>query len=1112
MILKEKILSIALLGCVCCTTLSAQGIKNIVPLQGQNSPKSEKVNPVKLSSYVNPFIGTGGHGHTFPGAVAPFGMVQLSPDTRNDASWDGCGGYYRNDSFILGFSHTHLSGTGVSDFGDILMQPAIAPLFEPNEYKQRFVHETETATAGYYRVFFEEPKIRIELTATERTGFQKITYASNTEQWLIIDLKHRDKLISHSLKFDEFNNQISGHRQSKGWADNQWVYFVSSFSKQIIKHKYNRDSSAVALYFGKMNDPEELDKNLSLVVSTTLSFTSLEGAMANNAFEFNRLRYKDFDEQFMTNSPNFVAFERAKSYVSNLWDSELGRIVISDEAIQYNAPNQHGLKLKSRDEKMKNRRKFYTALYHCFIHPSLASDADGKYRGRDMKIHTADHPYYHVFSLWDTYRTLHPLLNIIQKSRSADFLKTMLLQYRDGGKLPVWELASCETNCMIGFHSVAVFADAINKGVPLDLDTVMLIKALKASSDAKEIDYTYQIPITRELLTLYNLHLGYIDVLKTAESVSKTLEYAYDDWCNSEICRLLSYDSLSKVFLLRSERWKNLFDLQTLSMRPKQNGKWLEPFVKSEVNNYYTEANAWQYNFAVPQNLPDLITAMGGEESFQNQLDSLIYGSDKLSGREQADISGLIGQYAHGNEPSHHLVYLYNYVQKPQKSQQLISKIINEFYENSPEGLIGNEDCGQMSAWYVMSALGFYPVCPGSTEYSLGYPLFPNITIKMEDADDIQINRDLMPNELLWTNAFKEGYFELSEDSVRKNYKVNFGSEFPENLKTLRPSAHFINESYLMIHRRLDFKWKNAVTDLPTNYGKVYQTVGSFEPQVPEITAPKLTNKGEIYRIIVRVSKKTKGYLHFFLRNMDSPVNTDSLGLNQFFTSRAIYNLNEGKSDSSDENTNFYFIKSTGSNLFWTCFAQTSDKTKLREVPFTATYIQERPNNFKVIELKSVYSSQYHGGGKEGLVDGIIGSDNWRAGNWQGYQNQDFEAIVDLGAMTEIKYLGMRFLTDVGAWIYLPKSMEIEYSTDGVEYKKFNGFTFTNFGYEGSQVVPIIVGSKKRSLKARYIRFKAVKYGKLPKGHPGFESNGDAYIFIDELIINPEVMEQLLHR
>lgn len=1113
--LKEIFFSLALFAVVFCSSVSAQIKKTIEasdianPTASHNPSETKKSKSLKLTDYVNPFIGTGGHGHTFPGAVVPFGMVQLSPDTRNDASWDGCGGYYYHDSFILGFSHTHLSGTGVSDFGDILMQPAIAPVFEPNQYKQRYVHENETASAGYYRVFFEEPKISVELTATERTGFQKILYASNSEQWLIIDLKHRDKLLSHSLKLDVFNNQIHGHRQSKGWADNQWVFFVSSFSKKILKHLYNKDSSVVALYFGKVDDPESLEKNLGLVVSTTLSFTSLEGAMANNSVEFGRLRQKDFDEQLLDNNPTFVAFERAKVYSNNYWESELSRIVINDEAIQYNAPNQHALQLKSRDEKMKNRRKFYTALYHSFIHPSLASDADGKYRGRDMQIHTAEHPYYHVFSLWDTYRTLHPLLNIIQKSRSADFLKTMLLQFRDGGKLPVWELGSCETNCMIGYHSVAVFADAIAKGVPLDLDTAMLINALKTSSDAKEIDFTYQIPIATELLTLYNMHLGYIDVIKAAESVSKTLEYAYDDWCIAEICKLLGKDSMASVFASRSERWKNIFDKQTLSMRPRQNGKWIEPFVKSEVNNYYTEANAWQYNFAVPHNLTDLITAMGGDNIFESQLDSLFYGNDKLQGREQADISGLIGQYAHGNEPSHHMAYLYNYVRKPQKSQQILSKIANEFYSNSPDGLIGNEDCGQMSAWYVMSALGFYPVCPGSTEYALGYPLFPNITIKMEDADDIQINRELIPNELLWSNAFKEGYFELSEDSVRKNYKVKFGSEYPDNLKTLRPSAHFINESYLMIHRRLDFKWKNSFTDLPSEYGKVYPTKGTFQPQVPEVFAPKLVDKGQTFKIVVRVTKGTRGFLHFFSRRMDIRVNTDSLSLNQFTSATGIYDLKQSTYDSTDANYNYYFIRLSGSTLFWTCVAQTMNKKELKEVPFTATYVQERANDYKVIELKSVYSSQYHGGGSEGLVDGIIGSDNWRAGNWLGFQAQDFEAVVDLGEITKINHLGMRFLSDVGAWIYLPKSMEIEYSSDGLVYKPFNSFTFKEHEYPGSQVVPILLGSKKKGIKARYLRFKAANYGKLPKGHPGFESNGDAYIFIDELMINPEVMEQL---
>lgn len=639
---------------------------------------------------VNPMIGTDGTGHTFPGATSPFGMVQLSPDTRLEG-WEGCSGYHYSDSLLYGFSHTHLSGTGCSDYGDVLLMPlqkkpaTRQQLFSNTFYRTRFSHRDEKVHAGYYAVYLPEDQIDVALTTSPRVGMHQYRFRKGGNTRILLDLMHRDELLGARIRQIDAHTW-EGFRQSKAWATNQTVYFRIETSADVLETesysaKQGIEKTGLALVF-------DVKPGQTIQVKVALSLVSEEGAARNLKAEI----------------PHWD-FARAKAENEQRWDKELGRIEVKD---------------KGRDK----RTIFYTALYHSFIQPNLASDIDGRYRGRDLQIHQADgHNYYTVFSLWDTFRSAHPLYNLIQRTRNLDFIRTFLLQYQQGGRLPVWELASNETDCMIGYHSVSVMADAWAKGIR-NFDKKLAIEAAKASAN-------------RSVLGLKAYHeLGYIPVDAEAESISKTLEYAYDDWC---ISTLMEGEEKAE-FRKRSEAWKHLFDPKSHLFRPRVNGGWLSPFDPREVNNHFTEGNAWQYGFFVPHDVPGLMAYHGGASRLETKLDQLFSENSQTTGRTQVDITGLIGQYAHGNEPSHHIPWLYTLAGNPGKTQEKVREILDGLYKNAPDGLTGNEDCGQMSAWLVMSALGIYPLCPGSDQYVLGTPWFEDVLIHLEDGKTVRLS------------------------------------------------------------------------------------------------------------------------------------------------------------------------------------------------------------------------------------------------------------------------------------------------------------------------------------------------------------------------------------
>ena len=1146
------------------------------PLSAQTNSSSNN-----LSEYVNPFVGTGGHGHTFPGAASPFGMVQLSPDTRIDDSWDGCGGYHYDDSFIYGFSHTHLSGTGVSDYGDVLMMPtggprSIMPSFNPNNYRSNYNHSSEVAEAGYYSVYLPTHEIKAELTVTPHVGIHRYTYYQSFDKSkftakVLIDLNHRDYVISHRMEqLDQ--HRIGGWRQSKGWANNQWVFFVIEFSQDISRIITAQDGRKMVVEF----DMGYSDANLGsgnasanpskygeghlceIVAKVGISFTSEAGAMANlNAEMMGDKSFNDY-----------------RAMAKQAWNEELSKIqVTSDyEAQTFRVGAQS---VKTDVEK----RKFYTALYHCMIHPSLASDVDGRYRGRDQQVHrvgeiaanvvrvstSKHHKVYSVFSLWDTYRALHPLLSIIDPDRTVDFVRSFLLQYQQGGKLPVWELGSCETECMIGYHSVSVIADVILKeiGVEKDVqgrpvypfDYSLALEAMVHSAKLKDSAFLDQ----------QGKQLGYMGVENTAESVSKLLEYAYDDWCIARVAYVLSKDDIAKTFYARSERWKNVYDEKTGFMRPRVNGGWLTPFDPKEVNNHFTEANAWQYSMYVPHDIMGMMDKLGGVKATENHLDSLFSADSRTTGRDQADISGLIGQYAHGNEPSHHMAYLYNYCGKPEKAQAIVDRVCKTFYKDSPDGLIGNEDCGQMSAWYVMSAMGIYAVCPGSNVYTTGVPQFYEVEIQREGKSPFYITRGSLNTEEKTAEPM------MFQDGMRPWAAHQMELPKESELPAL-PSINDMKGTFAQRNRALEEMKQQRLleirnmrkvfkaAELTVSHQQLMQGDGIVFGQVADadrdnllLKTPKQTmvtgfvsvpvlegsrTFRDSLRIRVSVPKGTNGVLVIRVTNMEMQASgVDAGGKATVGAKKKKQKSKKGALEINsipgmlifgENREEIITLDADGEKPYEFLIgydavvsAQLVDVKVYGGLPgsnpgnvvgksdwATAVY-NRKENNYKVSLGEGVVPHpQYSAGGLGALVDEIQGSIEWRAGGWMGFYDQDFSAVIDMGSVKSVSEVSARFLQDSRAWILCPRHFSVMTSTDGVKYTPWAQEVALKDDWQNNETridqVTIAHTDGKagvKPIKARYVKVVADKYGKLPEGHLGYPYNGSGYIFMDEIQI-----------
>jgi len=958
-----------------------------------------------LDQYVNPMIGTGGNGHTFPGATAPFGLVQLSPDTDVNG-WDLCSGYHYSNPTIMGFSYTHLSGTGVADYGDILFMPMtdklrVVPGDEKNPdngYRSRFDHKTEVAQPGYYSVYLKDYKTKVELTATTRVGLQKYTFPKTKKAFVLIDLVHgiQNVTLDSEIKIIG-NNTVAGYRKSSG-AAKYTVYFYAKFARpfddfgtvvdnKILEKKRYAKGKNVKGFF-----KFDASNNNEVLVKVGISFVNLKGA----------------EENLKAEVPGWD-FNKVREATAAKWNKTLNKIQVEGGT--------------------KNQKTvFYTALYHSLICPNTFNDVNGNYMGMDGKVHNSkNQDVFTVFSLWDTFRATHPLFTIIEPKIDNEMVETLLRKYKASGLLPVWELAGNETNIMIANHAIPVIVDAYMKGLRnYDIETAY--KAIKHSTET-------------DLRGLkYYKKFGFVPSDYESESVSKTLEFAYDDWCVAQMAKSLGKQKDYEYYIGRAKNYINLFDTSTGFMTARDNGNWARNFDPIAINSDYTEANAWQYTFFVPQDVDGLIKLYGGRKNFVSKLDELFNTSSKLGGSFQADVTGMIGQYAQGNEPDQQTPYLYNYAGAPWKTQHIVREIVDSLYKNTVDGLCGNDDCGQMSSWLVFADLGFYPVCPGSNDYIIGTPLFKKVTINLENGKKFVIN---------------------AKNNSNKNYYIQSatfnGTDYNKS---------FISHSDLTNGGELTFQmgsepnksWCSSESSSPIskiNYNK--------------LPAPVIVSRASFFNDSLQIR------------------------MNDSFGNGKIYYTTNGNTPT--ENSQFYkepitLHKTTDINAL--AFANGINHSNLVEAKFY------KYNNEYSVKLYTQYSPRYTGGGPNALINQIEGGTDYRMKAWQGYEGNDLDAVINLGSDKTIDGLFGNFLSTQSVWIFFPKEVQFSISQDGKNWKQIIDIKNEVKPINNAEVKQI--GKKFEPVKARYIKVVAKNIGKCPSWHPG--AGGKAWIFVDEVKIN----------
>jgi predicted alpha-1,2-mannosidase len=937
----------------------------------------------KLPLHVNPFIGTGGHGHTYPGVCAPFGMVQLSPDTRLEG-WDGCSGYHYSDNVVYGFSHTHLSGTGVPDYGDILIMPTTGEIRLNNGadgslgYRSAFLKSKEKATYSKYETFLEDYGINVSLQAGQRSGFHQYQFPKGKNKNIILDLKHRDPLIDAYFQQTD-DKTVVGYRFSKDWAKYQKCFFYITFSLPVkLEKTIAEDGKNIVGGFKVLGNVTTLNVNVGI------SNVDIKGAAKNLAADL-----------------------KNKSFAEKEWNKLLSSIEV--ESNNY-------------DDKVN----FYTALYHLYQVPNLIQDVDNQYLGMDLKAHLAkDHNHYTVFSLWDTYRAAHPLYTILQPQKVNEFLRTFLDDFEKSGALPMWPLAANETWCMIGNHAIPVIADAYFKG--LIQDNKLAEKLLNAMIKSTEIDHFGQHEYAK---------YGFVPAELEHESVSKTVEYAYDDYCIAMMAKAMKKEEIYAKFIKRAQQYKNVFNPANGFSQAKINNAWVTPFRPDEVNSHFTEGNSWHYSFSAPHDMKGWINLHGGVKNAEAKLDALFSAESQTSGRDQADLTGFIGQYVQGNEPSHHIAYLYNFVGKPQKTQALMHKIMTEFYKNQPDGLIGNEDCGQMSAWYIFSAMGFYPVNPCGGQYVFGTPHFQSITLKLDD-----------------NKTFKIKALGLSSD----NFYIQ---SVTLNGKPLNNS--WLSHDDIIKGGELVFTMGNT----PSNWATAAENCPTSEIQDNIIIPLPFVAKGE------------KSFL-----------DKTSVELGCASKSATIYYQINQKSVQTYQQP---IVIHENSNIkFWVKDNQTNKNTDTLFSDFFKIPVH------RSIKLINKYAPQYAAGGENALIDFLKGGKNYHVGSWQGYEGVDCEAIIDLQQQQNIKQIKVGVLQDQNAWIFAPTEIQTFISNDGITFTPFQTEAVNiDEKAEGTIIKDVIINKLGNT---RYLKVIAKNRGFCPDWHKGAAWKGKAWIFLDEV-------------
>ncbi len=970
---------------------------------------------------VDVFIGTGGHGHTHPAATRPFGMIQAGPDTRL-TGWDGCSGYHHDDDTIHGFSQTHLSGTGVSDYGDVLLMPFRwtddADWTAAYPFAERFGHADERAAPGRYAVTLHGG-IDVAIASGERVAAYRIAWPDGAPG-LWIDLDHRDAVSDWALR-TEGDTAVVGHRVSDAWAEDQRVHFRLETDRPF--QSVRREGRRLALRF---DDARGTD-----VVHLRLAISAVDdaGAAANLAAE-----------------PAVRDFDALAADAERAWREALGRVTVAGGT-------------------EAERRVFYTAAYHALLAPNRYVDADGRYRAMDGAVHRAEgFTPYTVFSLWDTYRAAHPFWALAFPERNADFLRSLLDDHDKGGYLPLWKLADHYTGCMIGYHAVPALADGLAK----DLLPGEGPRALAAMVHAAERP-VLGMPAYRRF--------GYIPADAEHESVSKTLEYAYDDACIAATARALaaaepggalpdgrSWEALADTFARRAGAWRHLYDPVSGFFRARRNGGFVEPFDPAEVNGHYTEANAWHYAFAPVHDVPGHARLAAGEPGapgprpsrLARQLDALFDADPRTTGRAQADITGTIGQYAHGNEPSHAIPWLYAHLGQPWKTQARVRQVAETQYTDRPDGLCGNEDCGQMSAWYLFAASGFYPVAPGSTAYTLAAPLFDTVTWRLPGGAVLRLIgegegpyvRAVTCRGEPWTRAWVD-HAELLEGGdwvfTRSAEPVREWGVHDDPPPPLCPTDHVLPAPYADPAPRAFTGTLTVALRAADLRATIEYRRAAGEPWQVYTGPLPITGDAE-------------------LRFRAVPIQPGV-----------------GLVPSPEQVARF---------------RQRDERLRLRFVPPDApadtTPAAGRTSG-------TPWAAQYAAGGNDALIDGLRGGDDWRTGDWQGYEGRDVAMVLDLGERRWVSEAVLGGLQDENAWIFFPTEVRVAHSPDGRRW--------TEAGTATPPVAWSAPGIRTHDFRvpvgapARYLRVTVRALGTCPPGHKG--AGAPCWVFADELRAEP---------
>ena len=999
----------------------------IIQLIFQSCSVEKKYEPI---DYVDPFIGTDAHGHTFPGATTPFGMVQLSPSNEFKA-WDWCSGYHYSDSIIKGFAHTHISGAGLAGLGDILVMPTSGTLrlspgteaYPDSGYRSRFSHEREEASPGYYSVMLDDYNIKVELTASPRVGFHRYTFYNQGEVNIIVDPSHHimERLFGTEVEIIS-DTEIRGYKNSEGEGGNRHVYFYAQFSKPFSR-------SGVA----KNNVLVKDTKNTSGINTNCFAgFKVQDGDVIELKVAISHVSYEGAKKNFNAEAVH-LDFNMAHIQARKLWENKLNRIIIES---------------KNTEQK----RTFYTGLYHSFISPNLFSDVDGKYV-IEGKVYSSGYPHYSTFSTWDTYRALHPLFTIIEQEKTKDFVNSLVSRHFDSKVgLPIWELVGHDNACMIGYNTVSPLADAVLKDIK-GIDPEKTYQAIRAAAfNTQKHSPNYDKSGMKEYIKL-SFVPGEINC-----SVSKTTEQNYYDWCISKVAEKLGYIEDAEMFQNRSLGYRHLFNPETKFLYAKYaTGEWRDMNVNvwDDLKGNYISGNMWGYSSYVPHDVSGLINLIGGRKEFGDWLDEIFSDTSATEGEMHVDISGFIGKYGHGDEPSHHLPYMYNYAGQPWKTQELVRQVMDQFYTDQPDGLINNEDLGQMSAWYIFSAMGFYPVCPGDLNYIIGSPIFNRVTINLENGKTFTIN--------------------TSRTSKRNKYIQS------ATLNGKQLTRSFITHEQIMNGGELSFEmgsrpnknWGSAEDDLPVS--KTGMTK-NYLPELPLTYKPYDNDKQIVFE-----------------HTRDVHLQSRTPNANIYYTL-----------DGSQPNQG---------SLLYEHPLRISKNTMLKAIAYSdnsePSLIYEREyfkgKHFEDIDGFPKLSLEHPAGGygnKEGkqLMDRIIASKHYADGFWTGWNGSDMVAMIDFGVERTFDNLSIGFLTHTGVWIFPPKSIEVYVSGDNVNYNTLTKMDF----YIGKEhnTDPHITRKEMdlKNVKGRYLKIRVNNLGAIPDWHGA--TGHKPWLFIDEILIN----------